>query len=340
MTSMSLLRAVVPVRAPTAAVHIVIVNWNAGDHLRQCLKSFASSADDVERIERITVVDNGSTDASLRDLDQAAIGLPLSVIQNAENIGFAAACNRGALESNAEFLLFLNPDVLLRAGSLGEPIRFLTDAANGAVGIVGIQLLGQDGCVTRSCARRPTWRAMIGQSLGLDRLMPSLFPPHFLLGWDHGDTRPVDQVMGAFYLVRRSMFDALGGFDERFFVYFEDLDMALRAKASGWTSVYLACAQAVHVGGGTTRGIKDRRLFYWWRSRMLYALKHFGVLGGGAVAVATTIAEPIVRAVAALATLRVKEVGTVARAYAWLWADLPNIVRAHHRLATTAAVDG
>ena len=94
--------------------------------------------------------------------------------------------------------------------------------------------------------------ALIGQSFGLDRILPSWFPPHFLSEWAHDTIRSVDQVMGAFLMIRRPLFEALGGFDERFFVYFEDLDLSLRARELGWTSVYLATAQAFHRGQGTT----------------------------------------------------------------------------------------
>ncbi len=105
-----------------------------------------------------------------------------------------------------------------------------------------------------------------GQSLGLDRSGYSIFPTHFLSEWDHCDTRAVDQVMGAFFFLRRSMFVKIGGFDERFFVYFEDLDLAVRARELGWTSVYIATARVFHHGFGTTEQVKDLRLFYYWRS--------------------------------------------------------------------------
>jgi len=237
-----------------ASAHVVIVNWNSGAQLRECLQSFAATLDDAVAT-RITVVDNASTDGSCEGLETP---VPLALVRNAENRGFAAACNQGAAGSDAEFLLFLNPDTRLMPGSLSAPASYLQAADNAAVGIVGIRLLDAAGQVARNTARAPTAWSMIGNSLGLDRLLPAVFPPHFVTDWRHDETRAVDQVMGAFFFVRRTVFAALGGFDERFFVYYEDLDFALRGRARGWSSVYLATAQAFHKGQGTTQGASER----------------------------------------------------------------------------------
>jgi len=164
---------------------------------------------------------------------------------------------------------------------------------------------------------------MVGQSIGFDRLAPSVFPPLFNSDWAHDETRVVDQVMGAFFLVRRNLFEALGGFDERFFVYYEDLDFAVRARAKGWSSVYLASASAFHRGQGTTAGATARRTLYFCRSRILYAGKHFGVVGATAVTLATLAFEPIVRLV-----MRPSSAAGTLRAFAALWCELPSLLRA------------
>jgi N-acetylglucosaminyl-diphospho-decaprenol L-rhamnosyltransferase len=303
-----------------ASVHVVIVNWNSGTQLRECLISFAAVADDDVTLARVTVVDNASADGSAEGLETA---LPLTVIRNAGNRGFAAACNQGAAGSDANYLLFLNPDTRLMPGSLELPARYLQSEHHEDAGIVGIQLVDSNGHVARNTARAPTPWSMIGNSLGLDRLMPPVFPPHFVSEWAHDETRNVDQVMGAFFLVRRSVFEALGGFDERFFVYYEDLDFSMRARTKGWSSVYLATAQAFHRGQGTTEGAKARRTFYFCRSRILYARKYFGGLGAFAVMFTTLILEPIARAVASP-----RSAAEALRAFGTLWKDLPGILRA------------
>jgi N-acetylglucosaminyl-diphospho-decaprenol L-rhamnosyltransferase len=308
--------------APLPTIHVVIVNWNAGPLLAACLQSFEAVAADAVSLSRVTIVDNGSSDGSLRALDDLKIKLPLEIVRNSDNRGFAAACNQGARNSKAEFLLFLNPDTCLTAGSLEKPSLFLTDAQNTGVGIVGIQLIDRQGNVARTCARRPSFWHMLGQSFGLDRCGIALFPTHFLKDWDHAETRTVDQVMGAFFFIRRSLFAKLDGFDERFFVYFEEVDLTMRARDLGWTSVYLATARAFHHGSGTTEQVKDLRLFYWWRSRILYAFKHFGILSAGTITLVTAAFEPIVRTLALLANMRLGEIPMVWKATRLLWANL------------------
>jgi len=301
-----------------ATVHVVIVNWNSGAQLRECLQSFAAVADD-DVAARVTVIDNASTDGSSEGLEAS---MPLAVVRNADNRGFGAACNQGAAGSEADFLLFLNPDTRLMPGSFAEPVRYLRAHENERVGIVGIQLVDADGRVARNTARAPTAWSMVGNSVGFDRLAPRLFPPHFVTEWAHDQTRTVDQVMGAFFLVRRSLFEVLGGFDERFFVYYEDLDFSVRARAQGWRSVYLSTAQAFHRGQGTTEGATARRTFYFCRSRILYARKHFGALGALAVTLATLALEPLARLAAAP-----RSAGDTLRAFAMLWRDLPAVLR-------------
>lgn len=299
-----------------ASVHVVIVNWNSGAQLRQCLQSFAAVADDGVAA-RVSVIDNASADGSCERLDAP---VPIDVVRNADNRGFGAACNQGAAGSEAEFLLFLNPDTRLMPGSLGGPVSYLR--SNERVGIVGIRLVDADGHVARNTARAPTAWSMMGNSVGLDRLLPSIFPPHFVTEWAHDETRPVDQVMGAFFLVRQSVFAELGGFDERFFVYYEDLDFSVRARERGWSSAFLATAEAFHRGQGTTEGATARRTFYFCRSRILYARKHFGGLGAFAVTLATLALEPLARLAAAP-----RNAGSTLRAFAMLWRDLPAILR-------------
>ena len=304
---------------------IIVVNWNAGEQLRVCLSSALAADSTGFRLGRLVVVDNGSTDGSADGIK--ALGPAVVPIRNPDNRGFAAACNEGAAGSRADYLLFLNPDMRLLSDSLVEPIAFLERPENAWVGIVGIQLLDEGGAVRRSCARFPTAGRYLATTLGLDRLAPRLFPPHFMVEWDHGDNRSVDQVMGAFFLVRHSLFDRLTGFDERFFVYFEDVDFSLRAGREGWSSVYLAAARAYHFGAGTTEQAKARRLFYNLRSRVLYGYKYFGAIQATLLLLATLAVEPLMRIAWAIARAAPQEVKDTLMAYAMLFWALPEIAR-------------
>lgn len=305
-----------------SSVAIVIVNWNSGPQLRQCLESIQAATEHISS-HSTYVVDNASTDDSL-----AGVGdLPVTIIRNERNLGFAAACNQGAAAAiGFEYVLFLNPDTRLYPDSIRLPLQFMDRRENDHVGICGIQLLDERQRVSRTCARFPTVVKFALRILGLDR-----FPPLRSFGirmteWNHQTTTTVDQVMGAFFLVRRSLFESLRGFDERFFVYFEEVDFCLRARKAGWLSVYLADAYAFHAAGGTSKQIKARRLFYSMRSRLLYGFKHFSRLEARILVALTLLIEPFTRSILALLSGRLENVFDVFRGYAMLVDDLPGVL--------------
>ena len=271
---------------------VVIVNWNSGVQLRQCLESILSHDDQF--ISRVVVVDNGSTDGSADNLD----GFPgVSIIPAFENLGFSRACNLGAKESSAPFLLFLNPDARVQSGSISLPLTFLQSPENRRVGICGIQLFDEEGTISRSCARFPTLLRFSASAVGLDKLQRYKKTGVIMSDWDHESSGFVNHVIGAFYFVRRCVFEELGGFDDRFFVYMEDVDFSSRALAAGWKCFYLAEARAFHAGGGSSRQIKAKRLFYSLRSRLLYAFKHFPRWQAWVLVLLTALVEPLTRVI-------------------------------------------
>jgi GT2 family glycosyltransferase len=136
----------------------------------------------------------------------------------------------------------------------------------------------------------------------------------------------VDHVIGAFFCVRRELFEDLGGFDERFFVYLEDLDFSLRARKTGRTAYYLADAAAFHKGGGTSEQVKAHRLFYSLRSRLLYAFKHFKRYQAWIISAVTMLLERSLARCGPLFAAPFRSTGYVA-GYAMLWRDAPKIMR-------------
>ena len=132
---------------------IVIVDYDAGKLLRDCLGSIASNMPWYISLGRIVVIDNASQNPSERWIE--GVDLLVTHIRNEKNIGFAAACNQGARNSGADYLLFLNPDARIGKNSLDVPARFLSDAENRDVGIVGIQLIDDLGRVSPTCRRFP-----------------------------------------------------------------------------------------------------------------------------------------------------------------------------------------
>jgi GT2 family glycosyltransferase len=308
---------------------IVIVNWNAGQQLRECLESISAAERQGFELSRVVVVDNASSDGSADGLSYP--DLPLHLIRNQVNLGFGTACNQAANGCSADYTLFLNPDARLFASSLDLPILFMERPGNARVGICGIQLMNDRGEVSRTCARFPRPLTFLSKMLGLDRVCPRLFPDLFLSEWGHDESREVDHVMGAFFLVRSNTFQSLGGFDERFFVYLEDLDFSLRAHQAGWKSFYLAEAQAYHKSGGTSQQVKARRLFYFLHSRVLYGYKHFGALAATGLLLATLLVEPWMRLVKAGATFSPAAIADILKAYAMLWISLGTVLPAAFR---------
>jgi GT2 family glycosyltransferase len=201
--------------------------------------------------------------------------VPVRLVRNTDNRGFAAACNQGARLSGSAYLLFLNPDTQLRADSLRVPLAYMDDPAHAHVGICGIRLLTESGQPATSGARYPSLRVFLGQVTGLTRVLPSVFPRHLMDADECAARGVVDQVIGAYFLIRRPLFDTLGGFDERFFVYFEEVDLSLRAAQRGFVSFCLGTVSAQHIGGHSSNQVRALRLFYSLRSRLLYAGKHF-----------------------------------------------------------------
>ena len=307
-------------------IDIVIVNWNTGLQLRECVDSVLRCCGDLAA--RLYVVDNGSTDGSLDGIED----LPgVSVIRTGENLGFAAACNIGAAAGDSPYILFLNPDTRLEADSLSVPLAFMERPENARVGICGIQLVDEQGEVSRTCARFPTLGRLTISALGLDKL-PGLRSAGMRMDdWDHESSRRVDQVMGAFFLIRRSLFSLCEGFDQRFFVYFEEVDLSLRAKLAGYDSWYLTGAQAFHAGGGTSRQVKDYRLFYSLRSRLLYGFKHFPRWQAWCLVCVTGLVEPFTRTAWCLLRGDMAGVRHTWSAYRMLWRGMGRIVRGEGR---------
>ncbi|WP_156454239.1 MULTISPECIES: glycosyltransferase family 2 protein [unclassified Sphingomonas] len=313
------------IMAERACIDIVIVNWNAGPLLGRCLSSIATHGGD--RVGCVYVVDNGSTDGSA-DVDVP--GLPLVVIRAGANLGFGRACNLAADRGSAPLILLLNPDTELHPGALDQCVARLEQADGGQIGVLGVRLVDEAGAVQRHCGRFPTWRSFVGASLGLSHvsaLARRWFPPIIMADFDHLSSRDVDHVIGAFYLVRRDIYRAIGGFDERFFVYLEDLDLSRRIRARGHRIHYFAEPEVYHKRGGTSEQVKAHRLSYALQANLIYAFKHFSRAGAFAVALATYVAEPLARSARAVLRRSPEELGFTWHGFAMLYGATPRLAR-------------
>lgn len=284
----------------SADIDIVIVNWNAGDMLRECVQSALETGG--QALGRVIVVDNGSVDRSLEQLPDDP---RLLVIETRENLGFGRACNRGASLAQGRYVLFLNPDTRLYPTTLTDVLAYMDSQDGQEVGVCGIRLIEDDGAIQHHTTAFPTSRDIYRVDA-------------FRTDFDHQTDRRVSHVIGAFYFMRRALFKQLGGFDERFFVYFEDLDLSYRVHQAGWGIQYLASAAAYHKGGGTSDAVKARRLSYSLTSRLRYARKHFSRPGNLLVLATTLLVEPPLRLLRAVQRRSPQEARETLTAYAML----------------------
>lgn len=307
------------------SIDIIIVNWNSGNQLHECLNSIDGGDRHYFRLEKVIVVDNASTDRSLDCLLEA--NSPVDIIKNLENKGFGVACNQGAAIGKADYTLFLNPDARLFTEAIDRAINFIQKPSLDRVGVVGIQLIDDRGNIQRNCARFPTPANFLCSIFGIDKIVRNKFTSYMMTEWNHEKTQPVDHVMGAFYLISSKVFQSVDGFDENFFVYFEDLDLSYRLYKQGFRSYYLADVQSFHKGGGTSDSIKSTRIFYSIRSRILYAYKHFNWIQATTILLASISIELLTRIVFSIIRLSGSQLQETIFAYIQLFADWRNICK-------------
>jgi len=306
-------------------IDIVIVNWNSGTQLKECIQSIF----DCEKINfilnKVIIVDNASSDNSLDNLE--LIDLPMQIIKNNENLGFGKACNIGAESSNGDFILFLNPDMIVYEDTFINLFQYIEHNNSEDIGIYGIQLHDENKVVQKTCARFPTVWNFIVRSLGLNKVNNELFKSYTMHEWNHKESKIVDQVMGAFFMVKNELFKNINGFDERYFVYYEELDFSKRLFEYGYKTKYIVEAQAYHKGGGASENVKAKRLFYNLQSRIIYAFKHFGLLKGSFIMLVTLLIEPLTRLLLLLINRKQSEIFELYDGYKLLFTNSFNILK-------------
>ena len=232
-------------------VSVLVVSYNTAEHLRRCL---ASALHEPSRAEReVIVADNASGDGS-PDLVRAEFP-EATLIETGSNLGFAAAVNVCAKAATGRYLLLLNSDAVLAPGALDELVQFADTAPRN--GIYGGRIVDERGHVDyRSCWGLPSAWSMFCFGVGLSSAFPRnrRFDPESLGRWDRSSVREVGAISGGFMLIERGLFERLGGLDEAYFMYSEDIDFCARARALGYRPVVVPSATATHaVGASSTR---------------------------------------------------------------------------------------
>lgn len=261
-------------RSDAIDVSVVIVSYNAIEWLTACLGAVAAAAP-ARRIE-VIVVDNASSPEVQRYL--ATRPHRVEVLQQEVNLGFGRACNLGAAHGRGEYVLLLNPDAVLHPGAIEALVDFL--AVDPGRGLVGGRTLRPDGELDpSSCWGAPSLWSWFCAAAGLSSVFRHslIFDPESLGRWQRDSEREVDIVTGCLLLAARSTWDRLGGFDEDFFMYGEDADLCLRARALGLRPSITPAATAVHaVGASSPHRLGKQRLLL--RGKATLARKHWSGL--------------------------------------------------------------
>ncbi|MDB5041741.1 MAG: putative Glycosyl transferase, family 2 [Candidatus Eremiobacteraeota bacterium] len=258
-------------------VDVVVVCWNDKEKIATALDSVFGLTEvrHDPNFAQVVVSDNGSADGS-REYVAERYGGRVQIVENGANLGFAAACNRAFAASSSEYVFLLNPDAELKDHALAEIVAFMDEHPR--CGIAGSRIYNYDGSVQQSIGEFDSWAGAFLRSSAWGELAPLR---RFSNGASLRDfatfdaPRRVDLVIGAALAIRRSMLEAIGPFDERFFLYHEEVDYAKRAADAGWESWFVPASEAVHEGMGSARGqynVEKRKQ----ASRRKYWIKHHG----------------------------------------------------------------
>jgi hypothetical protein len=247
-------------------VSIILVNYNGAEVVLDCLRSLLQYLHTVPY--EIIVVDNASTDGSATLI--AETFPTVNLLKQIENQGFGAGNNVGSTQANGEFLFFLNTDTLLSSDVLPPLVTLMKEHPE--VGIIGPKLLNADGSLQVSIASEIS---IAGEYQTLKQLKQANNPQHReTIEQRFAQLHTVDIVIGAAFFMRKSLFEVLDGFDETFFMYFEESDLCQRARDRGWKILYTPEVSMIHLGGYSVSKISDRMRLEYRRSQLYYYRKH------------------------------------------------------------------
>jgi GT2 family glycosyltransferase len=234
----------------TPIVSIVIVSWNVASYLSECLDSVANEVLTVSH--EVIVIDNNSSDFSVKMIKNKYPWV--KVLINEKNLGYSVANNQAAAQASGTYFLFLNPDTVLMPRSLKKMIQCIESEKN--VAIVGPKLIQKDGSIQISCARRTFSLGAVlwYETLQMHRLpfIGKFFMRKFVSPYDFRTNQNVEAISGAAFLIRRDVFEKIGGFCETYFHCGEDIDLFFRTKQAGFDIRYFGSAEVLHYGGQST----------------------------------------------------------------------------------------
>lgn len=251
---------------------IIIVNYNVKEFLKNLLNSLQKAVKNLNT--EIIIVDNASTDGSVEEISR--VFKDVQIIANIKNLGFGKANNIALEKAKGKYILLINPDTIVREDTFLKMIEFFE--ANNQAGMLGCKVLNPDGSLQLPCRRSfPTPWVSFTKVAGLSSLFPNnrLFAKYNLTYLDENEVNEVDAISGAFMMLRREVYEKIGGFDPQFFMYGEDLDLCYRTQQSGYKVYYVPHTEIIHYKGESTRrsNLDETRVFY--NAMSLFVKKHF-----------------------------------------------------------------
>ncbi len=250
---------------------IIIVNYNVKEFLQNLLHSLAKATTGIK--SEIIIVDNASDDGSVEMLREKFPGITL--IANNDNKGFSKANNQGLVIAKGKYLLLLNPDTIVQEDTFHTLIKFFEETPD--AGMVGCKILNPDGTLQLACRRSfpGPWTSFC-KVTGLSTLFPNskIFARYNLTYLDENQTYEVDAISGSFMMLKRECYEKIGGLDEQFFMYGEDLDLCYRTQKGGYKVYYVHLTQIIHYKGESTRrsSLDETKIFY--SAMKLFVKKH------------------------------------------------------------------
>lgn len=251
---------------------VCIVSWNSEAFLKECLESITKSSDGD--LAEILVFDNAS---KIPPKQLFGEDFPkVKWFENLTNLGFGKACNLLAGKAIGEYLFFVNPDTFVSKESFKQLINRAKKIKN--VGLFGPKIFNGDGSLQGACRRRfPKLGSSISSLLGLDRIFPKseLLGQYNLTFLKEEKEMAIDALSGSFFGVKRSVYEAVEGFDEDFFLYGEDLDLCYRVQKAGYVNMYFPQSEVLHFKGHGKEFRSLRVQYHFWRAMMIYSKRHY-----------------------------------------------------------------
>jgi hypothetical protein len=254
---------------------VIIVSWKVKDLLKKNLEALFNSKGDIDF--EVFVVDNNSRDGTVEMVSEKFPGVRL--IANKDNPGFAKANNMAINQARGRYILLLNPDMQVEEDTLAKMVTWM-DSRSGT-GVAGCKLIDSQGETIPHVRRFPRFKDQLAITLKIPHIFPGVLNRYIIRDFDYSSEGEVDSIRGAFFMIRREVIERVGGLDERYFIWFEEVDYCKQVKKAGWKVMYTPIAQCMdYVGksfsqvprGKTQKYFRDSMLkyFYKWHPAWQY----------------------------------------------------------------------